>query len=89
MNREQLQALAQETVEISRAGRYSVNGQVILYDACRPAELWTAGALDKLVEETALPADGHSAALEVRGEGTVDAVFRLADGGPLQLYVGC
>ena len=35
MNREQLQALAQETVEISQAGRYSVNGQVILYEIGR------------------------------------------------------
>ena len=88
MNREQLQALAQETVEISRAGRYSVNGQVILYDACRPAELWTAGALDKLVEEAVLPAEGSAAALEVRGEGTVDAIFRLADGETLCPKIG-
>ena len=88
MNRTQLQALAQETLEISRAGRYSVNGQVILYDACRPAELWTAGALDKLVEETVLPAEGSAAALEVRGEGTVDAIFRLADGETLCPKIG-
>ncbi len=27
MSREQLQALAQETVEISRAGRYTLDGQ--------------------------------------------------------------
>lgn len=80
MNREQLKALARETVEISQAGRYSLGNQVILFDAARPAELWTAEALDQLVKETVLPSDGPAAKVEVRGEGTVDAVFRLAQG---------
>ena len=88
MNRTQLQALAQETLEISRAGRYQVNGQVILYDARRPTQLWTAEALEKLVEETRLPPDGPAAALEVQGEGTVDAIFRLADGETLCPNIG-
>ena len=80
MSREQLRELARETVEISRAGRYTVDGQVILFDAARPTELWTAQDLDSLVRETARPAEGPSAAIEVRGEGTVDAVFRMAGG---------
>lgn len=80
MNRERLKALAQETLEISRAGQYQIENRVIRLDAGRSTQLWTSEALDQLVEETALPGDGPSAALEVRGEGTVDAVFRLADG---------
>ena len=80
MSREQLRELARETVEISRAGRYTVDGQVILFDAARPTELWTAQDLDRLVRETVRPAEGSSAAIEVRGEGTVDAVFRMAGG---------
>ena len=80
MSREQLRELARETVEISRAGRYTVDGQVILFDAARPTELWTAQDLDRLVRETVRPAEGPSAAIEVRGEGTVDAVFRMAGG---------
>ena len=51
MNREQLQALARETVEISQAGRYTVDKQVILFDAARPTGLWTAQDLDRLVRE--------------------------------------
>ena len=88
MSREQLQALAQETVEISRAGRYTLDGQVILFDAARPTELWTAQDLDSLVRETARPAEGPSAAIEVRGEGTVDAIFRLAGGEVLCPKIG-
>mgnify|MGYP001029425923 CR=1 FL=1 len=88
MNREQLQALAQETVEISRAGRYTLDGKVILFDAARPTELWTAQDLDRLVRETVRPAEGPSAAIEVRGEGTVDTVFRLADGETLCPKIG-
>ena len=88
MNREQLQALAQETVEISRAGRYTLDGKVILFDAARPTELWTAQDLDSLVRETARPAEGPSAAIEVRGEGTVDAIFRLAGGEVLCPKIG-
>mgnify|MGYP001105915173 FL=1 len=88
MSREQLQALAQETVEISRAGRYTLDGQAILFDAARPTELWTAQDLDSLVRETARPAERPSAAIEVRGEGTVDAVFRLAGGEVLCPKIG-
>ncbi|RKI71823.1 TIGR02452 family protein [bacterium 1xD42-67] len=83
MDRERLRALAQETVEIGRAGRYTVDGQVIQLDAVRPTELWTAEELDRLVQETELPAEGPSAAIEVRGEGTVDAIFRLSGGARL------
>ena len=83
MSREQLRELARETVEISRAGRYTVDGQVILFDAARPTELWTAQDLDSLVRETARPAEGPAAAIEVRGEGTVDAIFRLSGGARL------
>ncbi len=88
MNRDQLKALAQETLEISRAGRYSVNGQVILYDARRPTELWTSADLARLAEEAKCSEDGPSANLEVRGEGTVDAVFRLSQGEPLCPWLG-
>lgn len=80
MNREQLKALAQETLEISRAGRYTLGNRVISFDSPRPVELWTAGELDKLAAETERPERASAPALEVRGEGTVDAVFRLADG---------
>ena len=80
MNREQLQALARETVEISRTGRYQTGNQVIFFDAARPTQLWTGDALDQLVQGTAVPAEGPSAAIEVRGEGTVDAIFRLSGG---------
>ena len=80
MNREQLKALAQETLEISRAGRYTLGNRVIPLDAARPVDLWTAGELDKLAAETELPEGASVPALEVRGEGTVDAVFRLAEG---------
>ena len=88
MSREQLQALAQETVEISRVGRYQAGEKVILFDAARPTELWTAQDLDSLVRETARPAEGPSAAIEVRGEGTVDAIFRLAGGEVLCPKIG-
>lgn len=80
MNRDQLCVLAQETVKISRAGRYVVGDRAVQLGPARPTELWTAGDLDRLVRETALPAEGPSAALEVRSEGTVDAIFRLAGG---------
>lgn len=88
MNREQLQALARETVEISRAGRYQTGDQMNLLDAARPTELWTSDRLDRLVRETALPADGPAAAVEVRGEGTVDAIFRLSGGETLCPRIG-
>jgi len=80
MDREALKALARETVEISRAGRYQAGGREIRFDAGRPVQLWTARDLDRLVEETRPPKDAPSPALEVRGEGTVDAIFRLAGG---------
>ena len=83
MDRERLKALAQETLEISRAGRYTLGDRVIPLDAARPTELWTAPDLDRLVRETARPAEGPSAAIEVRGEGTVDAIFRLSGGARL------
>ena len=88
MNREQLKDLAQETLEISRTGRYHLGNQVILWDAARPTQLWTSQALDKLVEEAAFPSEGPSAALEVRGEGTVDAIFRLSEGETLCPKIG-
>ena len=78
MNREALKALARETVEISRAGRYQAEGQTVTFAAARPTQLWTGEELDKLVKGTRLPQNGPAAALEVRGEGTVDAVFRLS-----------
>ena len=78
MNREQLKALARETVEISRAGRYTADGRTVLFDPARPTRLYTGPELDRLVEETDIPQDRACAALAVRGEGTVDAVFRLA-----------
>ncbi len=88
MNREQLRALAQETVEISQAGRYTLGNRVISFGGARPTQLWTAADLDRLVRETGLPQDGPSAALEVRGEGTVDAVFRLSGGKALCPQLG-
>ena len=78
MSREQLRELARETVEISRAGRYQAEGQTVTFAAARPTQLWTGEELDKLVKGTRLPQNGPAAALEVRGEGTVDAVFRLS-----------
>ena len=66
MSREQLRELARETVEISRAGRYTVDGQVILFDAARPTELWTAQDLDRLVRETVRPAETFLAAIRDR-----------------------
>lgn len=80
MNRDQLKALAQETVDISQAGRYVLGNRVITLGASRPTELYTAQDMDRLVEETALPRSGPSPVLEVRGEGTVDAIFRLSGG---------
>ena len=88
MDRERLKALAQETLEISRAGRYTLGDRVIPLDAARPTELWTAPDLDRLVRETARPTEGPSAAIEVRGEGTVDAIFRLAGGDTLCPEIG-
>lgn len=88
MTREQLRALAQETVEISREGRYFLGNQVIMFDAARPTQLWTGEALDQLTGETDLPASGPAAAVEVRGEGTVDAIFRLAGGETLCPRIG-
>ena len=78
MNREALIRIARETVEISRAGRYQAEGQTVTFAAARPTQLWTGEELDKLVKGTRLPQNGPAAALEVRGEGTVDAVFRLS-----------
>lgn len=80
MNREALKNLAQETVAISRAGRYQAANQVVMFDAARPAELWTAEELERLVKETEIPGQAPAAALEVRGEGTVEALFRLSRG---------
>lgn len=80
MNRSQLQALAQETLAISRSGRYPVGDRMILFGGARPTELFTAQDSDRLVQDMELPAEGRSAALEVRGEGTVDAIFRLSAG---------
>ena len=88
MNRDQLKALAQETLEISRAGQYRADNHIIMFDAARPTELWTSEALDKLAQETELPQKGSAAALEVRGEGTVDAIFRLAAGETLCPKIG-
>lgn len=88
MNREQLKALAQETVEISRAGRYPLGNRLITLDSARPTQLWTAQELDRLVRETKIPAEGPSAAVEIRGEGTVDAIFRLSGGNPLCPNIG-
>lgn len=88
MNRDGLRALAQETVEISQAGRYTLGNRVISFGGARPTQLWTAADLDRLVQGTELPGDGPSAALEVRGEGTVDAVFRLSGGKALCPQLG-
>ena len=88
MNRDQLKTIAQETLEISRAGQYRADNHIIMFDAARPTELWTSEALDKLAQETELPQKGSAAALEVRGEGTVDAIFRLAAGETLCPKIG-
>lgn len=88
MNRDQLKVLAQETLEISRARRYRMDNQEILFDTPRPVELWTAGELDKLAEKTERQEGASAPALEVRGEGTVDAVFRLAAGQTLCPKIG-
>ena len=95
MNREQLKALAQETVDISRAGRYTLGNQVIQLEEGRKTELWTSDRLEELCRDTACrvrtatgtdgPARTSSAPspckVEVRGEGTVDAIFRLTEAG--------
>ena len=88
MNREALVRMARETVEISRQGRYRAGGRAVVLAAGRPARLWTAEELDELVRDTAIPAEGPFAALEVRGEGTVDAIFRLAGGETLCPEIG-
>ena len=83
MNREQMQALAQETLEISRAGRYTLGNRVIPLEEGRKTELWTSDALETL--DTTCQVRASESAIsqtitEVRGEGTVDAIFRLAGG---------
>ena len=80
MNRTQLQTLARETLEISQAGQYPLHNRNIFLNDARSTQLFTGEDLDQLVRETALPAEGPSAALDVRGEGTVDAIFRLSAG---------
>ena len=88
MTRGALQDLARETVEISRAGQYPLGNQVILLNAGRPTQLWTSEALDQLAAEAKFPTDGPSAAIEVQGEGTVDAIFRLSGGEALCPEIG-
>ena len=78
MNRDQMRALAQETLEISRAGQFQMGNQIIPLPAGRPTELFLSEDLDQLVQNTAIPQDGPAAAIEVRNEGTVDAIFRMA-----------
>lgn len=88
MNRDQLRQLAQETIEISRAGRYLFQDREVVFGAARPTELWTSQALDQLVQETQISQHAPCARFEVRSEGTVDAIFRLADGAALCPQIG-
>lgn len=77
MNREHLRALAQETVEISRTGRYTAEGRTVRVGG---TQLYTAQDLEEIEAERYRhrPSAGFDTVYTVRREGTVDTVLRMA-----------
>ncbi len=77
MNREQLKALAQETLEISQAGRYAAEDQTVRIGR---TQLYTAQDLERLEAERfqGIPQSGFDTVYTVRREGTVDTVLNMA-----------
>ena len=77
MNREALRALAQETLEISRTGRYTVEDQTVRVGG---TQLYTAQELEEIEAERLrhIPQKGFETVYQVRREGTVDTVLNMA-----------
>ena len=68
--------IAQDTIEISKQGEYQIGNRVYVFDTANNTKLFTN--MDAVIGKVKEKKTKNDTIIEVRNEGTVDAVFRLS-----------
>ena len=78
--------IAQDTLKISEMGKYQIANRVFQFDIENNTKFFTD--LTEVISEVKKKEKGADCKIEVRNEGTVDAVFRLSNGNQKNMSLG-
>ena len=78
--------MAQDTLKISEMGKYQIANRVFQFDIENNTKFFTD--LTEVISEVKKKEKGADCKIEVRNEGTVDAVFRLSNGNQKNMSLG-
>lgn len=78
--------IAQDTLKISETGKYQIANRVFQFDIENNTKFFTD--LTEVISEVKKKEKGADCKIEVRNEGTVDAVFRLSNGNQKNMSLG-
>ena len=78
--------IAQDSIQISEQGEYCIGNRIYRFDTTNNTKLFTN--MDNLILEVNKREKVGNTKIEVRNEGTVDAVFRLSKGNQKNLSLG-
>ena len=78
--------VAQDTLKISEVGKYQIGNRVFQFDTENNTKFFTD--LTEVVSEVQKKEKVENTKIELRNEGTVDAVFRLSNGNQKNLSLG-
>lgn len=78
--------IAQDSIQISELGEYQIGNRIYSFDTTNTTKLFTN--MDEVIAEVKNKSKIGNTKIEVRNEGTVDAVFRLSKGNQKNLSLG-
>ena len=84
--RDMLIQIAQDSIQISELGEYQIGNRIYSFDTTNTTKLFTN--MDEVIAEVKNKSKIGNTKIEVRNEGTVDAVFRLSKGNQKNLSLG-
>jgi len=78
--------IAQDSIQISEQGEYCIGNRIYRFDTTNNTKLFTN--MDSVITEVKKKSKVENTKIEVRNEGTVDAVFRLSKGQSKNMSLG-
>ena len=87
-NRVMLQDLAQKTIEISKNGKYQIGNRIYNFETENKTEIFKDCDFDRIKSCIELKEKFLNTQIEIKNEGTVDAVFRLSKDSDKNMSLG-
>ena len=83
-----LQDLAQKTIEISKNGKYQIGNRIYNFETENKTEIFKDCDFDRIKSCIELKEKFLNTKIEIKNEGTVDAVFRLSKDSDKNMSLG-